>query len=802
MKPPRLQRLLPSFLPSFLPSLLPGLLLAASATAATAQDRPQLTPEQAAAHTVAAYLAQGPAPWQPGAFDASKLQADFVVAADGSGSHRTVQAAVDAVPANASRRYVIQIRPGTYREALCVQGKGPLVLMGVPGQPAAVTLVEGRYNALAKRAGEPAHPCHPDLKAGSHGTPGSASVVFASDDLSAAFLTIANDAMDGVKAGVGYPAGVGESGGAQAVALMTAADRVLLEQVRLLGHQDTLHTRRRTPEAAARVLVRGSLVAGDVDFIFGNATLVIDDSTVLSRAGRRAPGNGGHVLAPSTPPGAALGMLVTRSRFVAEPGVAQASISLGRAWDEGVARGTWQAGVSPNGQALVRDSLLGPHLAPWAASTSRRPFSAGGEQANRFAEFNNHALPADPAREVLAAGDGWGSEGQGTTGGAHASAAHVHEVHDRAQLAAALRSRPGDGNPPRIVKVFGRIDLSVDDDGRPLGFEDYRDPDFDPAAFERAYDPATWGRKPPEGPLEQARQRSARRQAERVQLRVPSNTTVVGIGADAHLVNGGLLLENVDNVIVRHLRISDAYDHFPAWDPTDNAGGEWNSEYDTLALRNASHVWVDHCTFDDGDRPDAAEPVKLGRRVQHHDGLLDITRQSSFVTVSWNHFRGHDKTSLVGSSDKAEADEGRLKLSFHHNLWEDTKERSPRVRYGQVHVYNNLYWVRGSDFGYSLGVGFRSRLFSEHNVWETPPAIASSRLVRVYKGQTFFDRGSLHNGAGVDLLAQLRATEAGAGISGDVGWQPALHGPIDRADEVAARVRAGAGAGRLWLGRR
>jgi pectate lyase len=59
-----------------------------------------------------------------------------------------------------------------------------------------------------------------------------------------------------------------------------------------------------------------------------------------------------------------------------------------------------------------------------------------------------------------------------------------------------------------------------------------------------------------------------------------------------------LLLENVHNVIVRHLHLSDPYDHFPAWDPNDNGHGEWNSEYDNLSLRNSHHVWVDHCTFD------------------------------------------------------------------------------------------------------------------------------------------------------------------------------------------------------------
>ncbi|MFZ2990979.1 pectinesterase family protein, partial [Ideonella sp.] len=689
---------------------------------------------------------------------------------------------------------VIQIRPGIYRERLCVQGKPPLTLVGVADRPGAVQIVEGRYNALAKPAGMAAHACHPDLSATTHGTPGSASVVLASDQLTAAHLTIANDAMDAVKAGAGYPPGVGESGGAQAVALLTSGDRILLEQVRLLGHQDTLQVRRRSPTEAARVLVRGSLIAGDVDFIFGNATLVIDDSTIVSRAGRRTPGHGGHVLAPSTPASSRLGFLVTRSRLVAEPGVAPASISLGRAWDEGVAKGAWQPGSSPNGQALIRDSALGPHLTGWAASTSRRPFSTSGEQANRLTEFNNRAAPADPSREVLASTDGWAAAEGGTTGGAAAQPADVLAVRTRAELVAAL------GGParPRIIQWHGRIDLSVADDGRPLGMEDYRDPAFSWAEFEAAYAPERWGRKPPDGAQEAARKRSARRQAERVQLRVPSDTTLIGMGRDARLVNGGLLLEGVRNVIVRNLHFSDAYDHFPAWDPSDNGHGEWNADFDNLSLRGASHVWIDHCSFDDGTRPDAANRIALGQRMQHHDGLLDITKGATFVTVSWNHFRQHDKTALVGGSDSATTDDGKLKVSFHHNLWEDTRERSPRVRHGQVHAYNNLYLVKRSDFSYSLGVGLQSRLISENNAWETSPDISTQRLVRAFKGDTFLDRGSLHNGQPVDLLAALRSTPAGAAVGPEVGWQPIWRGTLDPSSDVAARVRAAAGAGKLW----
>lgn len=823
-------------------ALLAGLSCSAGLQAQPADNplRPQLSAADAARHSAAAYLAQGPTPWLPAKLrDMPLWRADFTVAADGSGSHRSVQAAIDAVPARSqsSQRHVIRIQPGTYRETLCMRHKAPITLVGAAGGAAAVLIVEGRYNAQPRQPATAAdQACWVDLAGvagaakGTYGTPGSATVVIDSDDVQLLRLTIANDAMDPVRQGQGYPPGAGESGGAQAVALLAQGDRLQLQQVSLLGHQDTFFVRRPAPGAAARVWAHNSLIAGDVDFIFGDGTLVVDDSTVLSRAGRRAPGNGGHVLAPSTPAAAAFGFLVQGSRFDAEPGVAPNSISLGRAWDQGVPAGTWQPGASPNGQALVRSSWIGPHIAsqadlqraPWAASTARRPFSAVGLAANRLVEFGNADMdgPADTAgtghvREVLAPDDGWAAAAGGTQGGAAALPGDVITVRNRAELVLALAPQRVRAGGPRIVLVQGQIDLDADEMGRPLGAEADRDPAFNWPDFLRAYQPATWGKQPPDGPLEAARQRSARAQAARVVLRVPSNTTLIGQGPGARLVGGMLLLDTVDNVIIRNLHFSDAYDHFPLWDPKDNAGGEWNSEYDNLSLRGATHVWIDHCTFDDGERPDSAEPLAFNRPMQRHDGLLDITQQSNHITVSWNHFRQHDKTTLVGSSDKQQADEGRLKVTFHHNLWQDVHERAPRVRYGQVHLYNNLYLGHGAPvqrhadtpadtpghpLGYSIGVGVGSRIYSQRNAWLTTADITPGRLTRWWKGSLFFDQGSLHNGQPVDVLAALLAANPAASVAGDVGWLPTLVGTVDAAQAVPAKVRAGAGAGRGLFG--
>ncbi|WP_422016577.1 pectate lyase family protein [Roseateles sp.] len=357
---------------------------------------------------------------------------------------------------------------------------------------------------------------------------------------------------------------------------------------------------------------------------------------------------------------------------------------------------------------------------------------------------------------------GWAGVGP-TTGGAGARPEHIFDVHDRAGLDAALRA----GDAPKIIRVHRFIDLC------PGGIEAFRDRHFDFDAFDRAYDPATWGRDDPRGPLEDARKRSEKRQAEAVTVRLPSNTTLIGAAPGAGFERGMVFLDRVSNIVIRDLRFSDAYDFFPDWQPRDNGHGEWNSEYDNVSLRGAERVWIDHCHFDDGQRPDHLEPVRLGQRVQHHDGLLDITNQSDLVTVSWCRFQAHDKTMLIGSGDGKTTDEGRLRVTLHHNHFHGCKERTPRVRFGQVHVVANLFSAdRAEDFGYSLGVGIRSKLYSEFNSWELPPGITADRLIRRLKGDAFFDRGSLLNGQPADLLAAWNAAHPGEPLSADVGWRP------------------------------
>jgi pectate lyase len=391
------------------------------------------------------------------------------------------------------------------------------------------------------------------------------------------------------------------------------------------------------------------------------------------------------------------------------------------------------------------------------------------------------ALAACAGLPARTGADGWAAlEGSDLVG--RVDAGMQFDVRTRADLDQALRA----GDRPKRLRIHGPIDLAGGRDASAFTDERFK---FD--AYRVAYAPESWGRRALTGPLEEARKRSAARQAAAVTVRVPSRTEIVGATPDAGFADGMLIVERAEGVVLRDLTFHGVRDHFPAWDPLDGAEGEWNSSYDALSLVRARRVWVDHCHFESAHPP--RERV-FGRIFETNDGLLDIVRASDLVTVSWCRFARHDKTMLIGGSDRNEDDEGFLRVTLHHNLFEDCAERTPRVRFGRVHVVNNLF-VAGdaARFGYSIGLGKRCRIVSEDNAWELAPAIDDSRLLRAFGGTQFSDRGSVRNGEPVALVEALRRAQPALALDERAAFLPP---PVDgrvAPSEVAAGVHAGAG---------
>lgn len=416
----------------------------------------------------------------------------------------------------------------------------------------------------------------------------------------------------------------------------------------------------------------------------------------------------------------------------------------------------------------------------------------------------------DLGHETLEANDGWASFSTGTTGGSNAAANQVYTVHTRKGLVAALNNGvyPPPSTPssvPKIIYVDGTIDANVDDNNQPLTCTDYQRNGYTIEGYLATYDPAVWGRTTvPSGPLESARVASAAAQQARVRIRVGSNTTIVGVGKNT-VIRGAWfdirgtagVVGSRTNIIVRNITFQDTFDCFPQWDPTDGSLGNWNSAYDSISLRDSDHVWIDHNTFLDKETEDSTLPIYFGRLFQVHDGETDITNASDLVTVSYNRFLGHDKVMLIGSSDSATADRNKLRVTLHHNLFEEVGQRGPRVRFGKVHVFNNYYKPKNFDtYQYSLGVGRESAIYAENNFFRTDAEITPDRFISRLSGTAIHIAGTLVNAASdnnlIDVLAEYNAVN-NPDLSGDVGWTPTLFIEIEPTFKVPSAVESRSG---------
>lgn len=229
----------------------------------------------------------------------------------------TIQAAVDAAERQAGRDWSsIAVGPGDFREKVVIR-RSRVRLVG-----SGIGSTRLHFDAVAETAGR--------FDRDGWGTAGSATLIIDGDEVLVRGMTIENDfdylANDARPDG--DPRKIGNSQGV-AVQLDVHSDRVLLDRVAIIGNQDTLFTR------GQRAFVRNSTIAGNIDFIFGNGTLLIEQSEIRSRrrAIATAPGEfESFVAAPSTSLSRPVGIVFLRSRLTREAGVRDGSVALARPW--------------------------------------------------------------------------------------------------------------------------------------------------------------------------------------------------------------------------------------------------------------------------------------------------------------------------------------------------------------------------------------------------------------------------------------------------------------------------------------
>jgi pectate lyase len=197
--------------------------------------------------------------------------------------------------------------------------------------------------------------------------------------------------------------------------------------------------------------------------------------------------------------------------------------------------------------------------------------------------------------------------------------------------------------------------------------------------------------------------------------------------------------------------------------------------WDNMTLDNCTNVWVDHCEFQDG-----------------LDGNFDIKNASDYISVTWCKFiynkapipdgpggsDDHRFSDLFGSSDGATADRGHLRVTLQHCWWaQGCVARMPRVRFGKVHVVNNLF--NSTVASQCVMAGFEADLLVESNVFENVNR-PIDKMDNTFTAITARD----------NVFNNTSGNITGSGTS----FTPPYALTISQAADVKSEVMAGAGA--------
>lgn len=174
------------------------------------------------------------------------------------------------------------------------------------------------------------------------------------------------------------------------------------------------------------------------------------------------------------------------------------------------------------------------------------------------------------------------------------------------------------------------------------------------------------------------------------------NMTIEGIGDDATTRGFGFLIRNCKSVELRNFANMLCMDDAVSMD-TDN-----------------SHIWVHNMDFFYGQTGGDSDQVK-------GDGTVDIKAGSTNITVDHNHFFDNGKSSLCGMKSENTTSY----ITYHHNWFDHSDSRHPRIRTMSVHIWNNYF---DGNAKYGVGVTMGSSAFVESNYFRNCKAPMLSSL--------------------------------------------------------------------------
>ncbi|MEV0784527.1 polysaccharide lyase family 1 protein [Streptomyces sp. NPDC050423] len=241
-----------------------------------------------------------------------------------------------------------------------------------------------------------------------------------------------------------------------------------------------------------------------------------------------------------------------------------------------------------------------------------------------------------------------------------------------------------------------------------------------------------------------------------IELKQISNVTLVGVGNGAVFDQLGIHIRESSNIIIQNVTVRNVK---KSGSPTSNGG-------DAIGMEsNVRNVWVDHSSLE-----------ASGGESEGFDGLIDMKANTQYVTLSYSTLRNSGRGGLIGSSE-TELSNGFV--TFHHNLYENVDSRTPLLRGGISHIYNN-YYVKLNKSGINSRAGARAKV--DNNYFKDSKDVLGTFYTdaagywqvsgNTFDNVTWSARGSENNPAGPDPQSNTTVSIPYAYSLDDAGCVP------------------------------
>lgn len=274
----------------------------------------------------------------------------IIVSQDNSGDFSTIQNAINSIDDGLKYTVKISVKKGIYKEKITIPtSKGPILLEGENPNNTIITNDDfaSKKNAEGKE----------------YGTTGSSTFFIFSDNFTAKNITFENSA--------------GRVG--QAVAVLITSDKVVFENCKFIGNQDTLYIKGAQDSKESKFLRSyfvNCYIEGTTDYIFGAGTAVFENCTIYSKE------TASYITAASTQEGIAYGFVFINCKI--EGNASAQSVYLGRPW-------------RPFAKTVYVNCMLNETIRPDGWHNWNKP---DAEKNSFYAEYKSHGKGANPSNRV------------------------------------------------------------------------------------------------------------------------------------------------------------------------------------------------------------------------------------------------------------------------------------------------------------------------------------------------------------------------------------------------------------------